>query len=766
MDGHTFEEVARKNVEFLPPALRLRAIAAMRKLVKSTAVHSVQLRTALDLIELGDTNLDRVVKDTLAAMAGSDMRDQFSYCIRPALQYMSSRDPEWTSEWVAIQIAQGVPYGENEWLPFATVIPKKLVESYLDRLTTEDVGPRHLRGMISVIAKRADAKLAERVFTMIRDLHGEVNAKPEQRFEFEWRLIRQLETLFGRLRDDTAAAGILSAALSGDALDISVAAKLLSRRDGADVKPLRVSDELRECLRVYLKGGVSVMLRQNDFDGTEQANLAWSISRVGDPEDMSDMLALIQADIERMRRGRAALRAGDRGPLGNGGRSDCTRSHIAAVMGLDSEGAEQVLIDLLRVPEYSPSAAAAMAREFAPRQAHSLDRQFRYEFIWAARKTSVSPRGDEQRRRRFASAINAELKGLRELENDGNPTGILKKLASALAAVDGRDSAASVLDAIATPGRWDEYTCLEAARRLLLAGAELPATTVFVLVDSILERTQTWMADSDRDLLCNVLALCPFVDDPTVGIAKMRAVITERRLPGYKLRELLVAMGQSQSDAAVDLLYELGSDAHKLKQCEEEFFNAVALLDTPRARELLLGFVDPDIDLISLTQRPQREDLLVAQLAKLGKRRPEVAVRLRELCDRELPEPNRKILSRVLCGIGNRETLFANLKLIDDTRHPSVPQGVRVQLEGAFLEQKSYGEDANTYILQPRASNELRAALLGMAHDDNKRCKSAFMLLGKIEVWRLEDGRPKDEPYHPDLTSGYSWPPVGVVSDS
>ena len=766
MDGHTFEEVARKNVEFLPPALRLRGIAAMRRLVESNAAHSVRLRTALDLIKLGNSGLDDIVKDTLAAMAGSDMRDQFAYCIRPALQYMSDREPTWISKWVVAQIGQGVPYGENEWLPFATVIPEDLVEAYLDRLQTEDIGRRQLRGMISVVSKWANAEIAGRVFTRIRELRGEVNAEPEQRHEFEWKVLRQLEALFGRLRDATAAAGILSGAVSDDALDVSVTVKLLCRRDRSGVKPLQVADKLRECLRAYLKGSVSVVLRQNDFDGTEKANLAWSIARFGHSEDMSDLLALINADIKRMRRGQIALAAGDRGDLGNGGRSDCSGSHIAAVMGFDSDGAEQVLIDLLRVPEYSSSVAAEMAREFAPRQAHSLGRQFRYELIWAAGKSSVAPQDDEQRRRRFASALNSELKCLRERENNEYPAGILKKLASALAAVDGRDSAASVLDAIATPGRWDEYTCLEAARRLLLAGAELPATTVFVLVDSILERTQTWMADSDRDLLCNVLALCPFVDDPTVGIAKMRAVITERRLPGYKLRELLVAMGQSQSDAAVDLLYELGSDAHKLKQCEEEFFNAVALLDTPRARELLLGFVDPDIDLISLTQRPQREDLLVAQLAKLGKRRPEVAVRLRELCDRELPEPNRKILSRVLCGIGNRETLFANLKLIDDTRHPSVPQGVRVQLEGAFLEQKSYGEDANTYILQPRASNELRAALLRMAHDDNKRCKSAFMLLGKIEVWRLEDGRPKDEPYHPDLTSGYSWPPVGVVSDS
>lgn len=763
MDEHTFEEVARKNVDDIPPALRPRAIAAMRKLVESTAPLAVRLRTAIDLIELGDTKLDGVVKDTLEAMSASDMRDQFSYCIRPALQYLSGRHPEWTSEWVVIQVAQGAPYGENEWLPFATVIPEDLVESYLERVETQNVEPRHLRGMISVIAERADVELAERVFEKIRELRGVVNSEPAQGHEFERKVLRQLEALIGRLPDDTAAAGILSAAVSGEALDVSIATKILSRRNGRDAKRLRIADELRECLRLYLKGGVGVVLRQDDLDGTEKANLARSIARVGHPEDMSDLLALIQADIERMRRGAAAFAAGDRGPLGNGGRSDCTRSHIAAVTSLDSDLAEQVLVDLLRIPEYSSSAAAAMAREFSPKQADALGRQFPYDLIWAARETGAVPRGDEQRRRRFASALNAELERLREHDKNGYPIGILQEFASALAAIDGRKSAASVLDAIATPGRWDEYTCLEAARRLLMAGAVLPRITVFSLIDSILDRTQSWMTDSDTTLLCNVLALCPFMDDHAAGIDKMRAVIVERRLPRYKLRELLVVLGQSRSDAAVDLLYELGSDAQTLKQCEEEFFTAVAVLDTPRAREMLLGFVDPDIELITLMERPQQEELLVAQLAKLGRRSPEIAARLQELCERDLPELNRHILSRVICGIRSREALFANLNLIDDKRHPPIPLGVRDQLEGAFLEQRPYGEDANAYILHPRASNELRASLLRMAHQDDKRRKSAFILLGQIEVWRLEEGRPMDEPFHPDLKSGYSWPPVSIV---
>jgi len=48
--------------------------------------------------------------------------------------------------------------------------------------------------------------------------------------------------------------------------------------------------------------------------------------------------------------------------------------------------------------------------------------------------------------------------------------------------------------------------------------------------------------------------------------------------------------------------------------------------------------------------------------------------------------------------------------------------------------------------------------LLEMAQSDPVRKRSAFALLGQIEVWRLEHGRPMDEPRHPAIESGIHWP--------
>ena len=109
--------------------------------------------------------------------------------------------------------------------------------------------------------------------------------------------------------------------------------------------------------------------------------------------------------------------------------------------------------------------------------------------------------------------------------------------------------------------------------------------------------------------------------------------------------------------------------------------------------------------------------------------------------------------------LGTPEALAANLSLIDDAKPSPVPQGIWDQLRTAFVERRPYGQSPNVFTEHARAANELRVRLFRMAIEDEKRRKSAFMLLGQIEEWRLEHGRPTGEPRHPDVASGQSWPP-------
>ena len=111
--------------------------------------------------------------------------------------------------------------------------------------------------------------------------------------------------------------------------------------------------------------------------------------------------------------------------------------------------------------------------------------------------------------------------------------------------------------------------------------------------------------------------------------------------------------------------------------------------------------------------------------------------------------------------LGTPEALAANLNLIDDAKPSPVPQGIWDQLESAFSSSDDPTGKIPTSSLNTRArQTNLRVRLFRMALQDLKRRESAFMLLGKIEEWRLAHGRPTGEPRHPNLASGQSWPPL------
>ena len=759
MDERTFREVALKHVDWLPPAIRPKAIAAMWELLESTPDHPARIRTALHLLELGERGLDGVLKNSVGALPRADINSRNAHFLLPALEHLHSVDPEWASEWVATQIAEGSLHRHEDWLRFATCIPHGLIEHCLHRLETKDLGHWRSKGMIAIVTTQPDAELPVRVFARLRALRRTMDPDPSQGRELERKVIYQLEDLLRSLPDDLTATAILASVRCGDPLDIKVTVSLLSRVARSDMEPLILADHgLRSRLRAYLKDSVDLVLSQDDYDGREKANLASAIAQVGKPEDLEDLVELIHADIGRVRRGIAARLAGDPGPSSNGAYFTHADWHIGAVMRLDPVGGEQVLIDLLQEEVYSTYAAAALARPFVPKTEHSIHRKFPCHLVWAAREGELPAPEDGKRRSRIATALKAEMERLREQSEDGKPTARITRIASALAATDGRGSAETVLEAISVPVQWEEYTCRDAAQRLLMAGVTWPAATAFALVDAVLERGGGWAGEQDRHLLCQVLSLCPFIDDPAAGIGKMRDVLNEQQLWGHQLCELVTALGESRSEDAIDFLYELGSDARLFEQCEESFINAAVALDSPRARNLLLGCVDSDVRGFAAQRRHHGEDVLVARLAELAQRYPEVAARLRELCERKLPDSNRHLLSRVMNFLGTPDALLANLSLIDDAKPQPIPQGVSEQHEIAFVERKPYGRVPNTFTLHARASNALRAELFRMALEDCGRRKSALMLLGQIEVWRLEYGRPTSEPRHPNLASRESWP--------
>jgi len=63
----------------------------------------------------------------------------------------------------------------------------------------------------------------------------------------------------------------------------------------------------------------------------------------------------------------------------------------------------------------------------------------------------------------------------------------------------------------------------------------------------------------------------------------------------------------------------------------------------------------------------------------------------------------------------------------------------------------------NQYEITPKASNELRAQLYARAKAAGPIADSCRRLLASLECGRRENGRPDDEPRHPNPEDGMVW---------
>jgi hypothetical protein len=117
------------------------------------------------------------------------------------------------------------------------------------------------------------------------------------------------------------------------------------------------------------------------------------------------------------------------------------------------------------------------------------------------------------------------------------------------------------------------------------------------------------------------------------------------------------------------------------------------------------------------------------------------------------------LLAKVLGQFTDEDDRVQGLCILRDDGS-GVPYELFRSMEEAFLERRPYGPGNGTVTLVPRGSNALRKRLFEMSQKDPLRKRSAIALLGQIEVWRLEYGRPDDEPRHPMIESEVPWPPL------
>jgi hypothetical protein len=766
VDDDTFKAaLPQLPLETIPVLISARALSAYRESYQQSTDPFVRARTLLLIAQIGTVDVISDLKDELNRFPRITLANVGDYVTRPALDLIRQTDREWVSHWVAERIGDGSLYPDF-WIRLVSVVPEEMKERLLGRLETEDFKHAQYSGPISVLAAVCDAAMVERVFARLCTLREVIAGAPEETHEMEWAVERQLEGLFHAFPDNISVeslAGHLSEHVQP--LELIVLTRLYSRvgRKESDLrKTLR--NNSRQMLRGYLLKGVPIVLREDDFSGEQKANLGSSLAQVGEPEDLPLLQDLIRADIARMRRGREAWMHGDRSRLGNGGIVSWAPWHVRSLLQIAPDTADEILLELLKEPQYEREAAwglvqLAITSKFEPGLGFGFGFGYSrpgFAKIWEARQGQLLWNFDEERGRRYAGAIRQQVENLLdESRNDGRERAYdfrLKELIKALAFIDSRNSSDFILNLLCSQDDWNGGPVVQALETLLFNGIVLPTDKTLEIFNILLGHMRSHLWDDQAvGLLMRAICLLPYIEDAAAGITKVREVMAELRRRPYQVRDVAAALGYSHSREAVQVLQEFGSDEILIRQLGDTWINAVAELDYPESRQLLMSFVDPVIPELPARSAFDRDDAAAARLAELALRDSAVRERIFQLCAFGLPSPKRELLAKVVGMMATTEAVLAGLNLIDDTATPAVPYQIWKALEETFVEHKAVGAKSNMHTLVPRSSNSIRTKLLEMAKRDARRKSAASSLLCQIDGWRLEYGRPNGEPRNPGL---------------
>jgi len=687
-DADFQQALQQLDVEDIPPPLRSRAVSSYKSALAENTDAKARLQIVLRLAELADANAPTLLKDELTALPPEVAKELSDYSLRPALEIVRRVDPQWVSQWVTDRIIEGSLWPDR-WLSMVSGIAESLREQFLQRVSSENLRRGANGGIVSLLLATADPVLGKVVFAKLRDHRRQLETDPHN--EDRQAIDAQPRGLFQALPAPIAVEGLSEVLESEpDNGELSIVTEMFSSM-GPQHEALRsvLPDHLRQQLRRYLQRAVTTVLALDDFRGESKARLASALGEVGEPDDASDLLTLVRADIERVQKGRAASPQDRRSAIAQGSMMVQSGWYVQALVRLAHAGVESILIDLLQESDYEIDAAWGL-RAIAMTQPGKnpvlegrLGRPARdYRKIRSGPLES-SRTFDEDRRRNYASAVAQRIRELRERCRNVEPKTLpyhhrrLKELAKALAALDPQHSADLVLEIAALPASNDGWLRVTLLEELAFGGGTLPAESVLSIADPVLEQLRAHGIYNDNaSLLKHLLSVLALVHPPTRGVARIRELLSEFKLGLYDQRDLLMALGQCDTPDALSLLRHLAEqNSGAFHNSAKDWIEAVAASPLPGARSLLLSFIDPDLNdgVGALTVPDYAVDLLAARISDVAQADAAVTERVIQLSAQPLAPQQRLILAKVLAWMNTPQSLLAGLNLVDDKSPQPIP---------------------------------------------------------------------------------------------
>jgi hypothetical protein len=739
--------------ETVPEALRPRIVAANRRALAHDIKPLDRIRRLLRGVEFGD---DAGAVDLMAELSAiTPPLDQYAgHAVGEALKIAKKHDQAWVSAWVRAKLLDGTLVGDH-WRPFVISVPQEQADDLINQIATREFQFREASAVRMILSASATPALAVQIVAKLCDLQRATTAGGVQ--PLAWKCLGELRELLRTIPAEIVVTGIMPSLTEEFDADLFRAmVEIFGRINANNAEELRpaLSEPLRQSLRRYLEDGILKTLSGNLFDDSTRSHTAIALARIGDAEDLADLRRLIDADIVRQN--------------ASGSGTTYSNWYVEALLGLDAPDVDATLIELLHEPKYEREASRGLLRLAAPPspEAARLGNRADFEAIWSARAGKRPPGFDEVRAKRYAQAIKQRISELQQESStaaNARPYDIrLKDLAVLLAVLDGRENANFVIETLTPPGHWDAYTRMNGIRAMLQSGAVLTLDSMLAVLDPAIEHTlsQGLYNDQNLSLLVDCLELLPFSNAPERAIARIEEVMARFEHRPYHFRDLVTALGYTRSEAVVPFLINLARGKGGLQNMDDAWIKALGHLNVPAARRVLLSFIDPEISWlgVNITFDYRNTERFAAYVGEWARVDLSLKQRLIALSATTLSPTQRQLLPVIYSEIGSEDAMLAAVHILHGTMSLYGDRG----LETLFLERRPYGS-SGSFVFVPRNAEQVRSELFRMVLNDPTRCKIAFSILGQVEVWRIEHGRPNNEPRHPMIESGEPWPPISFL---
>lgn len=758
VDDETFRRFVHQDrlPESLPHGLADRQSKALATLISDSGDAKSRIRLAIRALRLGDViHLGQLKFDlNQTDMSGLDsLSERELYEIVPEV---SAHDKPWAVQWVQSRVLRE-ELQLVEWASLARLSDSSVYDPLLDELSNLDSPDSRVRRDNELLVAVIDSGQIEKVMSFFVIAHSKLEQAPRPKSE-------NLKNAYFRIRDLLRALPlpVLAEAVSqriakaDEDREILGLLDLLGPSQPADLEDGSVRVEMDPDalgrLRQRLRELIRIVESAEDSSGELIRLLGCAIGRFGDKQDIQLIEHLIGIDVDRRARG------------SNMGIHNWL---IGALLRLAGDDCENFLLELLLEPEYEAEAARALYQLVRiPPEKSSMFPGGVQSYKAAAEQRMVPNRRfvSEIKRNLYADAVKKNLLDLITATVDSSPysVGKLKALASILSLFNREDDVQLILEQLSLEGKWDAWVVLDTVERLVFSGIILKSEDVKKALDPVVKRIvdgDEWYQPDDQSLLLmKCVTILLFSDDPVKG-TELLSSLYPSKVRQYHLYDVVDIAGYSQSEEAASWLMSLFVDSSLDSRLFARILVALVNIGGKSYQDVfsaLLGLGEAAPIRIEMS----RETIEPFARVVADKISADSALmqRLIEKCSEELQPQQLAILTSVINMAKDPSLDIAALLTIRDGQQ--IPWSVHNVIKRALFEEVPVPGRQGAFNVYPVENTKVRARLLEMVYKDELRKDSAYELLGEIDKWRLESGKPDFESRHPSMSSGYSWPIV------